>query len=182
MPARDDYSLVPMEAAHKDLVREWRNSDRVRAGMYTDHTIAREEHEQWSSRVLADPSVDYRVPCYRGRPIGLVAITNIDLVNSKCFWGFYVGEPTAPVGAGAAMEYLALQYMFEARGTRKVCCEVLSSNEPVIRLHSKFGFREEGRFLQHVLKGGRYQDVVFLAMLAIEWRDREATMGLKIFR
>ncbi len=182
MPARDDYSLVPLDVAHTDLIREWRNSDRVRAGMYTDHIIGREEHEKWFSRVLVDPSVDYRVPCYRGRPVGLIAVTEIDLVNSTCFWGFYVGESGAPVGTGAAMEYLALEHMFAGRGIRKACCEVLSSNESVIRLHLKFGFREEGRFIQHVTKGGTYQDVVFLALLASEWRDREAAMAVRVFR
>ena len=182
MPARDDYSLVPMESAHRDLILAWRNSDRVRAAMYTDHTIDRFEHEKWFSRVLSDPSVDYRVQCYKSMPVGLVAVTDIDLVNSRCLWGFYVGEPGAPLGTGAAMEYLALQHMFAVRGIRKACCEVLSSNESVIRLHLKFGFREEGRFLQHVLKAGKYQDVVFLALLASEWRDREAAMAGKIFR
>ena len=42
-------------------------------------------------------------------------------------------------------------------------------NAAVWRLHESFGFQREAVFRQHVWKGGRFQDVVGLGLLADDW-------------
>lgn len=80
-----------------------------------------------------------------------------------------MGEIDGPRGLGAIMEILAIDQMIEVHGIRKICCEVLVFNEAVIRMHKKFGFEEEGRFREHVLKGDKYEDVVRLALFTEAW-------------
>jgi hypothetical protein len=48
-------------------------------------------------------------------------------------------------------------------------------NEAVWKLHESFGFVREALYRDHVWKGGRFQDVVGLGLLAPDWaRVRDA--------
>jgi methionyl-tRNA formyltransferase len=171
----EDYRLRQLTEQDLNLVRNWRNSDHVRANMYTDHIISEEEHRAWFQRVMVDPTVRYLILEYRDRPVGLVNFTAIDTRNSKCMWGFYLGETDLPRGSGTIMGYLSMNYVFEEIQIRKVSGEVLDFNEPSQKLFRRLGFTEEGRLRQHVLKNGRYADVVLFSLLAGKWRGSERT-------
>lgn len=169
MASREDFTLRPMSDNDLPLVLQWRNSERVRANMYTDNIISIKEHQDWFARAKGDPKTKYFVFEYKGTPVGSVNIVQIDDKNSKCYWGFYLGELDAPKTSGPAMEFLALEYMFNTLKMRKVYCEVFVFNEPVIKLHKKFGFVEEGKFIGHVLKNNIYEDVASLAIFKNAW-------------
>ena len=150
--------------------------------MYSDHIISHEEHELWFDKILEDPTVKYKICELKGTPIGLVNFTEINKLHNRCFWGFYLGKSDLPTKAGPIMEFLALEYAFKTLTVKKLCCEVLSFNSRVIKLHKKFGFREEGIFLKHIFKSGKYVDVVSLAMFDEEWTEKEPLMRKLLFR
>ncbi len=160
----------------------WRNDERVRAYMYTDHPISPDEHAQWFARMRADPGVDYRIGEHAGRPIGLVALTRIDPPSRRASWAFYVGERNVPPGSGAALEYLALEHAFGTRGLRKLCCEVLAFNSRVVKLHQRFGFKQEGLLAGHVFKNGKFEDVVVLALFDADWPPARERLRDTLFR
>lgn len=169
MASREDFTLRPMSGNDLPLVLQWRNSERVRANMYTDNLISIKEHQDWFTNAKGDPKSKYFVFEHKGTPVGVVNIVQIDDRNGKCYWGFYLGDPDAPKTSGPAMEFLALEYMFNTLEMRKVYCEVFVFNEPVIKLHKKFGFVEEGKFVGHVLKNNKYEDVLSLAIFKDVW-------------
>lgn len=169
MASREDFTLRTMSENDLQLVLHWRNSERVRANMYTDHLISANEHQVWFSKTKNDSRSKYFVFEHNGMPVGVVNIVQIDDRNKKCYWGFYIGEAGAPKTSGPAMEFLALEYMFNILKMHKVCCEVFVFNEPVIKLHKKFGFVEEGTFVGHILKNNNYEDVVSLAIFNDTW-------------
>jgi len=176
-----DFALRPVRAEDSALLRHWRNQERVRANMYTDHVISQDEHTAWFARMLQDRAREYRIGEYHGRAIGVVALTGIDETSRRASWGFHVGEPNVPPGCGAAMEYLALEHAFLVRGLRKLCCEVLAFNTRVIKLHRRFGFRQEGLLVAHALKNGEYEDVVVLAMFDVDWPAVRERLGSALF-
>lgn len=170
-----DVRLRPLEAADRHRLLAWRNSERVRSNMYTDHVISPEEHDRWFARALTDPAVAHFVFELRFRPVGLVSFTGITQVHRRCDWAFYVGETDVPRGTGSAMEFLALCHAFESIGIDKLCCEVFAFNASVIRLHEKFGFVREGLLAKHYVKNGKFADVVRLARFRDGWgRDKPA--------
>ena len=103
MAKREDYQLRPLQESDLEMVLSWRNSERVRANMYTDHIISLEEHQTWFKKIKDEPTVDYLICEFQNHPIGLVNFTNIDKNNNKCYWGFYLGETTTPLGGGGAL-------------------------------------------------------------------------------
>lgn len=175
------YSIRPIEILDKDLILQWRNSDRVRSNMYNDHIISQEEHDAWFSRALVDTSAAYLVFTYEGRSIGFASFTNISNVHGRCNWAFYLGEEDVPRGCGSVMEYFALDYAFFSLKIRKLCCEVFTFNGGVIKLHEKFGFVQEGRFVEHYKKNERYEDVVSLAKFLSSWTNERPVFENRLF-
>jgi len=175
------YSTRPIEIKDKNLILQWRNSDRVRSNMYSDQLISQEEHEEWFTRALVDRNSVYLVFLYELRPIGFISFTNISAVRTRCYWAFYLGEVDVPRGSGTVMEFYALDYAFLTLKIRKLCCEVFSFNNGVIKLHRKFGFVQEGLFVEHYKKNEEYEDIVCLAKFASSWAEERPAFEDSLF-
>jgi UDP-4-amino-4,6-dideoxy-N-acetyl-beta-L-altrosamine N-acetyltransferase len=149
--------------------------------MYSDHTISPDEHVAWFKRALTAKDARFLIFEIGGRPLGFVSFTNISELHERCTWAFYIGEADAPKGSGSAMEYFAIDYAFNKLNIRKLCCEVFSFNEKVIKLHGRFGFVAEGHFLKHYKKNGNFEDIVCLAKFADLWPQEKDELKRKCF-
>jgi len=176
-----DFNLRRMAVEDKKRIFAWRNSERVRVNMYTDHIIGPEEHVRWFENALANENGRYLLLELKHRPVGFVSFTEIDRVHRRCTWAFYLGETDVPRGTGSAMEFLALCYAFEELEIRKLCCEVFVFNSAVIKLHEKFGFVQEGRFARHVFKNGKEEDIVRLAKFSDNWNVEKTILKARCF-
>ena len=162
--------LRPLAAADSPRVLAWRNSPEVAAFMYTDHAISTEEHGRWFAAALAAPDRRYWIIEDDGAPVGLANVTGIDRRRRRCEWAYYLGEAgVRGRGVGAAVEFIVIDHVFSALGLHKLWCEVLEENAAVWRLHESFGFKREAHFRDHVLKAGRFQDVIGLGLLVSDW-------------
>lgn len=154
----------------KDRILGWRNLPDVSRYMYTDHLITAEEHEKWFQAAQNDTTRRCWIIVCDGQDVGLANVYQLDRRNLRCYWAFYVASPDVRgKGVGSVVEYLVLRGVFDEMKLNKLCCEVLASNEAVIDMHKSFGFRQEGLFREHVIKGEVPADIVCLAMLRSEW-------------
>ena len=176
----DSFSIRPIKAEDQDCILHWRNLERVRTNMYSDHIISQQEHEAWFARALIE-NFSYLIFLYERRPIGCASFTNISVEHDRCYWAFYLGETDVPRGCGSVMEFLLLDYAFLTLKIRKLCCEVFAFNAGVIKLHEKFGFVQEGRFLEHYKKNGKYEDIVCLAKFATSWAEERKVFKSRLF-
>ena len=158
---------------------DWRNAPNVRANMYTRHEISLAEHLSWWRKIKVRDDQKYFMYVYQSHPSGIVAFNGLDRVNRNSSWAFYA-SPNAPKGTGSRMEFLALEYAFNNLALNKLCCEVLSFNTPVVKLHEKFGFRIEGVLREQHVVDGQFVDVVRLGILANEWSVKRASLFEKI--
>lgn len=164
-----------------ELMLSWRNAPSVRANMYTRHEISLEEHLKWWSQISKRADQSYYMYEFQGRPSGIVAFTGINLVNNNSSWAFYA-SPDAGRGTGSRMEYLALECAFENMQLHKLCCEVLSFNQAVIKLHQKFGFVTEGVLRHQHLVDGSYVDVHRLGLLIDEWSAKRDEIKARLLK
>jgi UDP-4-amino-4,6-dideoxy-N-acetyl-beta-L-altrosamine N-acetyltransferase len=178
---REEFNLRPIEERDLDMVLSWRNSDRVRSYMYTDHFITLEEHRAWFARTRAAEFPTTLIFEFRGMPTGLKSFSQIDTYNNRCYWGFYLGESELPRGCGTAMGFLALEYIFELHNFRKVCAEAFAFNEGSIKYHTRLGFTEEGRFIKHVIKNDHYEDIISFAVFRDSWLANKSALTAKVF-
>ncbi|MCC9595857.1 MULTISPECIES: UDP-4-amino-4,6-dideoxy-N-acetyl-beta-L-altrosamine N-acetyltransferase [unclassified Rubrivivax] len=163
--------LRPAADEDVETMRQWRNDPRVRANMYTQHEIGEAEHRAWWERTRASPAHRYFVAMLDGKACGVVGFSHIDPVHGHAFWAFY-SAPDAPPGSGSRMEVLALDHAFGPLRLHKLCCEVLAYNQPVLRLHRKFGFDVEGIFREHYATDTGRVDVHRLAIFERDWQQR----------
>tara|TARA_R110002020_G_scaffold20990_12_gene70999 strand:- start:1868 stop:2416 length:549 start_codon:yes stop_codon:yes gene_type:complete len=162
-----------------ELMRSWRNIPNVRANMYTQHEITQEEHLAWWQRVNNSCENLYLMYELNSLPAGVVYFNKIDRSSNNAAWGFYAA-PNAPRGTGTKMEFLALDYAFKKLELHKLYCEVLEYNSPVIKLHGKFGFKQEGIFKQQFRCDEKYLNVYRLGILCSEWELSRDIMESKI--
>ena len=169
-PGKTVTSLRDFRPDDMEMIRQWRNLPKVADYMYTDHVISPEEHAAWFARALNTPACKYWIIVCDGEDVGVANLSEIDRINRRCYWGFYVVSPNVGgKSVGMQAEYAVLNYVFDDLKFEKLCCEVLSFNRGVIEMHRRFGFVQEGLFRKHVWKRGALHDVVCLAILKEEW-------------
>jgi len=169
MTAPQRMLLRAVEEKDLELLLRWRNSERIRANMYTSHLITPAEHLAWFGRLSQDADSFAFLFEADGRPLGVVNLNHLDWRNQRCHWGFYLGEADAPRGSGTRMAYLALRHIFEELKLHKVIGEAFSFNAASIAYHKKLGFSQEGHFVEHVLKDGGYLDILSFGLLSQNW-------------
>ncbi len=178
-----DIKLIPLKEGHLEMVRNWRQLDEVSKYMYTNPKISEVQQIEWFKSVSVDSSKKFFIISFQEKPLGLCSVTDINYVFKRCSWAFYLGDSSVRgQGIGSKVEYNVLNYVFNELNLNKLNCEVFVSNDKVIKMHEKFGFRREAYFRDHVFKDNQFLDVVELAMLKEEWDKLKITMFNKIYK
>lgn len=162
----------------KKAVREVRNEESVRKSMYTDHIISLDEHLKWIERIKNDERQIVFVVLVDENVSGVVSVNAIDMLHKKSDWAFYLGENSRG-GLGAALEFGILNFVFSELEIEKLNCEVIETNESVVKMHKKFGFREEGFRRENIEKNGERIGVFFLGITKSEWVKEKGSIEKK---
>lgn len=165
-----ETSLRPLAIRDAERVLTWRNQPEVAAFMYTDHQITEQEHARWLASALTDQTKIYWIIELDDTPVGLANLYDISELHGRCYWAFYLAdERVRGKGVGSTTERFVLHYVFETLGLEKLCCEVLATNEAVVRMHQRYGFQVDGKLRSHVVKSGDRIDVITMSLLRDEW-------------
>lgn len=148
----------------------WRNQPHVRTNMLTQHEISLDEHQQWFERCAKDPSRRLMIVEEEDIPLGFVGFTGVG-AGEIATWGFYAA-PEAAKGSGTKLGYKALEFAFGVLLLHKVCGQALAFNEASIRMHQKFGFRQEGVLREQHKINDQYHDMICFGLLCEEWKMR----------
>jgi UDP-4-amino-4,6-dideoxy-N-acetyl-beta-L-altrosamine N-acetyltransferase len=150
-----------------------RNQPGVRQNMYTDHVISAEEHLVWRDRLRTATDARFFAVVHDGDVVGGVGISALNRLHRRAEWAFYLSRSCQGRGIGSALERQFVTKAFDEFGIEKLNCEVIAFNGPVVRMHEKFGFRQEGIRRDHVIREGRKYDTVLLGITKDEWRARQ---------
>ncbi len=181
MPELELCRIRPMAKADLELVLSWRNSERIRAAMYTDHLITMEEHTSWFERVTREQKTFHYIFEYDSQAVGVVNVNGIVKANQTCHWGFYIGETDLPRGTATAMGYFAIEEIFANLNMRKIIGEAIASNPDSIKYHLRLGFVQEGILREHVLKNNATADIITFGLIDHEWKQKRTLLEQKYF-
>ncbi len=179
MQEHEQYLLRQMKKEDLEQVLQWRNSERIRQSMYTDHIISESEHLAWFLRVMETKSSYHYVFEYDHNPIGVVNVNGINQYNMTCHWGFYLGEITAPRGTATVMGIMAIDEIFYDLKMRKIIGEAIASNSDSITYHLRLGFAQEGILREQILKNNVPTDVVTFGLIEHEWKTKQPLLKQK---
>lgn len=158
---------------HLDTIMKWRMLPEVSDYMYTDPVLDIELQLSWFEKISIDNNRYDWVCNVDGEDVGVVTVSNIDYVNNKCDWAYYLASPTVRgKGIGKAIELNILDFVFNDLKLNKLCCEVFSSNELVVKIHEKYGSKVEGVRKSHICKKGEYKDIVVMGILKKDYEEQ----------
>jgi len=169
---RADAQLRPIAESDLDIILSWRNSERIRSVMFSNHVISSDEHRSWFESLNKKDASVFLLFEYERKPAGLVYFTDIDRANGTCYWGFYLGSEDLPAGTGSLLGVLGIDYAFEQLRMRKICGKTFAYNTGGVKFHRKLGFHQEGRLVKHFQKNGKFEDVIFFSLFKEDW-DRD---------
>jgi len=159
-----------LELQDLERILRWRNLPDVARWMYTDHEISPAEHARWFGGAMTDRSRRYWIIQLDGEPVGLANLYDISERQGRAYWAFYLAdERVRGRGVGSATERFVMRHVFVDLGLAKLCCEVLATNEGVVRMHERYRFVVEGTLRKHVVKDGERVDVITMGLLRDEW-------------
>ena len=154
--------------AQQKAILNIRNEPSIRNSMYTDHHISLDEHLNWVEKLKNDKTQIVFIILVNDIASGVLSISALDLLHKKSDWAFYLTDKVRG-GLGAALEFSLLNFAFDELLLEKLNCEVLETNDVVVKLHKKFGFIEEGFKNSNIEKNGTRIGVYFLGITKDKW-------------
>ncbi|WP_078378903.1 UDP-4-amino-4,6-dideoxy-N-acetyl-beta-L-altrosamine N-acetyltransferase [Sutcliffiella halmapala] len=163
-----------------EKILQWRNQKSIRKFMYNSNIISMDEHTQWFLKIKNSKIAQSKIFYYNQVPCGILNIIEIDYINNKCKWGFYIGPNNALKGMGTILGFVSLNYIFNELSIRKLSAEVLSINKKSAIFHQKLGFVREGKLRKNIIKDGEYIDVLLYGLLEEEWKEHSEKIKKRI--
>ena len=117
-----EVKLVKLSEEDLNMVAKWRMLPEITKYMYTDPIITLESQGKWFKSIEKDSSVRYWIILVDNVKVGLICLTDIDYINKRCYWGYYIADKSAR-GKGVArlLECNIYDYAFFNLKLNKFC-------------------------------------------------------------
>jgi len=146
------------------IIRSWRNEEKVRQAMLTDHVISEQEHLAWWESLQDNNTQKWFVFSHQGVKAGVVSFSDLD--KTKISWGFYLANDISPqkkqIEIWKSLEQQVIDYAFKQLNARQLIAQVFEFNKSVIKMHQRFGFKIIEK--QQREKNGKSEMVIVMAL------------------
>jgi FkbH-like protein len=147
--------LRAVSADDLESLLRWRNQPGVRRWMIDETPITPEQHQRWWSAVAQNPD-DHPLLLERvasREVVAFVRFYNLTINGEgerEGWWGFYLTDLERRAAGERLTLWLAVEEMVLDHGhrqldLRRIWCETLADNRPVLELHRRSGFVEQWR-------------------------------------
>lgn len=164
--------LRPVTEADLPVFVRWFNDPELRFWLAMSETpeLTLEDEWEWYQEMREDPARITWVMEAEGRPIGNLALMNIDETNQRATLGIAVGEKGEwGRGYGTEAIQLVLGFAFKEMRLRRVDLCTDEDNVRGIRCYEKCGFVREGLLRQYRLRRGEPINCLMMSVLRDEW-------------
>ena len=162
--------ILEVDEKQIELVRNWRNSNKIKKYMYTDHYISKTEHQKWIGKLKTEDTAKAWLIKHDKKPVGLVYLSNINRKDKITEWGIYIADDSVRgKGIGAFSLYKLMKYVFDEMNFNKMHTKALDNNPIAIELYEKLGFKKEGKPKEKLFRDGKHIDVISMGILKEEW-------------
>ena len=127
-------NFINLSEEEKELVLQWRNSDRVRLRMNNSNIIELQDHMRWINGLKDNKETLYFLFEINGNPAGVFDYSQINNTDKTCVCGSYIGDENY-LGYGILLNYFGFEYAFSQLDTERINISVLKSNKRVFEMH-----------------------------------------------
>lgn len=101
--------------------------------------------------------------------VGVFRVDNIDMGNRSVCVGLDIAKSKRGQGYARDAYNYFLDYFFAQRGFHRVYLATLETNAVASSLYMKLGFEVEGRSREAIFRDGKFQDLVWMSILASDY-------------
>lgn len=167
--------LSPISAEDAETFVEWMNDFGI-----TDFTgrsaqiTTLENEKEWLAEATSGKKYIFAIisETIEGHElIGTVELMNIREFDRSATAGIFIGKNNKRGhGIGTEALNLLVEYGFLYLNLHSINLSVLADNPRAIRCYEKVGFKECGRMREARFIGGKYRDVIYMDLLASEYK------------
>lgn len=168
----DEVTLRKINLEDLELIRNWRNSDKIRKCFFHQELITEEQQLNWFNEYLKNETdLMFMIETNEGVPIGTLAIYHIDAVNRQAEVGRIMLGNEKYLGKGYAIKALELLLAnsFREMDLERIYLEVLDDNERAVGMYDKIGFKTEGIKRKSIMIGKERKDIRIMSILRDEF-------------
>lgn len=130
-----------LNSEYKNKIREWRNQLFVREKMINKSIISKEEHEEFITNLTKKEDMFYLF-FFNRKPFGVASLKKVDDINYE-YGQYLINKKDLNSGLGIIMEYIIHDMFFKNYYDKKILCKTKISNDKVIKIHNKFGYKDK---------------------------------------
>lgn len=158
-------TLRPLRTSDAELTFQWRHSKR--AQYLNSGAASVEAQREWILRNAQSGDMNFIIE-YHDKPVGMIALVDINHVHHSCSVGrLLIGDDSevgnAPIVFDA--ETVILDYAFENLGMHSIYGDVMGTNTGVLKLRRYLHWEQAGVYREHFLVNGQYVDAVLFSLL-----------------
>ncbi len=164
----DQIYLRPMTEEDAELIVNWRNQPELKRFFISQADFSIESHLKWFRSMKESGRACQMMICDKqnDKPLGSVDIKDIDMENRKGEYGIFIGDKdTRGRGIGTEAAKLMIRYGFDVLGLHRIYLRVIASNERARRSYERAGFKQEGYLHHDVCINGKYEDIIWMAIV-----------------
>ena len=106
-------------------------------------------------------------------PAGFCKFYRVDMQNRNCVLGADLHKDFRGQGLASTMWNLMLETCFQNLQLNRVSLSSAVYNDIAQRVYRKVGFKEEGRLVKSLFRGGEYHDQICMYMLRDDWKGTQ---------
>ncbi len=167
-------NYINLSQGEKNLVLDWRNSEQIRNGMYSNEEIKWEEHVSFIQNLETDDTRLYFLAFIKENPVGVVYFTGISKMHKRGVYGIFLRpDGQFPANTGELLRDVILELAFRHLDFNTLNSEVLSDNKLAYIYNRRSNFKEEGRLRAYINRGDHTLDVILFGMLKSEYLEMQ---------
>ena len=160
-----------------EILRNERNSTSIRSKMLNQNIISKNNQIKWYNKIKKDKTSQIFSIYYKNKIIGSGSLTNISKKNKNCSWGFYIFNKY--IGYfGVLAQFKIIQYAFKKYNLYKIYGKTLSTNNQILKIHKKFGFKIEGKLKEQIFIKNKKVDIILTALYKSDWMKNKKKIKL----
>lgn len=173
--------LRAMEPEDMEMYRYMINDEDVsRMVVGWSFPVCKREQMNWYERVaMSDVNKRFTICMIENdQAVGMVTLTNIDLVNRSAFHGIKL-HPSCPKGKGVGTDAVMtlMEYAFNQINLNRLDGEWFLYNTASKKLYEKCGWHEEGIKKNAIYRNGEYHDLAICGILKEEYLEAKERLG-----
>lgn len=160
-------NFVSISSQEKEMIRQWRNDEKIRVWMFRPKIISIKEHDNFINKLIDDDQNLYWLVVNKSSNeyYGVINLNNIDSINKNAYVGIYLNPEKIKSGIGHIIFNLLKKIAFEKIKLHTLKLQVIENNHRAIKFYKKSGFIKEGLLKDYIIKNNSWVNVIIMGII-----------------